>query len=103
MHLQAAQLLGDLRLAGEEAGSVLGRLLADLATGRYIVDSDAQLQTIFNELSADGTPIEWQGYDGEVVELPDGTQIGLRNASRSGGRAIDIVQGSSEITIHIGP
>jgi RHS repeat-associated protein len=95
------------RLAAEEGGVAVERMLADLAPGRnpgvYLVDSDSQLQEIFDQFAARGTPIRWQGYDGEVVELPDGTQIGLRNSSSTGGRTIDIVQGSTRSTIHIAP
>ena len=93
----------------EESGSAaITRILAGLARGRspgvYLVDSDAQLQVIFDELSTKGsTMIRWQNYDGVAVELSDGAQVGLRNFSRSGGRTIDLVRGSVRNRIHIGP
>lgn len=100
-------LSGLARLAAEEGGIAVERMLADLAPGRnpgvYLVDSDAQLQEIFDQFAARGTPIRWQGYNGEVVELPDGTKVGLRYDSKSGGKTIDIRQGATESTIHIAP
>jgi hypothetical protein len=45
---------------------------------------------LYGTLSRGGTPIEVPGYKGSWVELPNGTRIGIRDASKSGGRTIDI-------------
>jgi tripartite motif-containing protein 71 len=68
----------------------------------YEVDSVEELQTLYDELSHGGEPATPHGYDGEMVELPNGTRVGLRNTSRSGGPALDIHQpGQPRITVHL--
>jgi hypothetical protein len=54
------------------------------------VDSDAALQALFDQLSAGGTPLVRPSYDGQWYQLDDGCQVGIRNASKSGGRTIDV-------------
>jgi hypothetical protein len=67
-----------------------------------VVNSDAELQSIWDSIAAEGRPIQWQGYDGQVVELPDGTTVGIRQTSSSGGPTIDINQpGEPPIKIHV--
>ena len=54
-------------------------------------------------LSRGGTTIEVPGYNGSWVKLNDGTRIGLRDASKSGGRAIDIkMPDGTSRKVHIG-
>jgi hypothetical protein len=68
-----------------------------------VVATDAELQSTFDAMSKGGKPITRPGYNGPVVELPDGTQIGLRGASKSGGRTIDIKYPSgTDGKVHIG-
>ncbi|MBA3947900.1 MAG: RHS repeat-associated core domain-containing protein, partial [Herpetosiphonaceae bacterium] len=59
--------------------------------GRNVVTigSDADLRQLFNELSRGGTPIQTR-YPGQMVELQDGTRVGLRSDSSSGGATIDV-------------
>jgi hypothetical protein len=45
---------------------------------------------LYKDLSREGTPSSLPNYKGEVKQLPDGTKIGLREESTSGGRTIDI-------------
>ena len=67
------------------------------------VPDDQTLQTTFDDLTRGAQQISRSGYDGPVYELPDGTQIGLRGGSKSGGRTIDIqVPGQDAQKIHIG-
>lgn len=67
------------------------------------VPDEATLQSTFEELTQGGTPTTWKGYGGDVFELPDGTQIGLRGTSRSGGSTIDLrIPGQDPFRIHIG-
>ena len=41
-------------------------------------------------------------YPGKFVELPDGTQVGLRSASRSGGATIDVFKpDGTYIKVHL--
>ncbi|WP_212748683.1 hypothetical protein [Nocardia cyriacigeorgica] len=54
------------------------------------VDTDQELESLYKDLTREGKPSSMRDYDGEVKELPDGTKIGLRNYSESGGRTIDI-------------
>ncbi len=55
------------------------------------VGSDAELQSVFDQMTVGGKPLPPEpGYKGIKTELPDGTTIGLRDGSLSGGRTIDI-------------
>ncbi len=57
------------------------------------VADDAELQKVWDELKEGGELIPGRGgdkYDG-WYRLPDGTEVGLRTASKSGGRTIDII------------
>ncbi|MGO4593274.1 hypothetical protein AB4Z18_05570 [Leifsonia sp. 2TAF2] len=55
------------------------------------VDTPDELVDVYKDITRGGKPTETpESYDGTRVELPDGTKIGLRNKSRSGGPAIDI-------------
>lgn len=55
------------------------------------VDTPEELEEVYKDITRGGKPIEPpKNYDGTRVELPDGTQIGLRNNSTSGGPTIDI-------------
>ncbi|WP_052226745.1 hypothetical protein [Microbacterium mangrovi] len=69
-------------------------LLTQLPTGRQnfvrVVPDDAAVRRVFEELSIGSRPGFWQGFRGTVVECDDGTQIGLREYSKSGGPSIDI-------------
>jgi hypothetical protein len=68
--------------------------LSELAPGRdpgvWTVPTENDVQQLFDELTVNGSPITWKNYGGTVVELPDGTQIGIRPYSGTGGSTIDI-------------
>lgn len=99
-----------LVVAAEEATAgarSVGQVLDDLPQGRQafvrIVPDEATLQATFEELTQGGAPTTWKGFAGDVFELPDGTQIGMRGASSSGGATIDIrIPGHDPFKIHIG-
>ncbi|MDD7919964.1 putative T7SS-secreted protein [Actinomycetospora callitridis] len=55
---------------------------------RQLPDEQA-VRDLYDELSENGTPLRWDGYDGPSVRLPDGTEIGLRDRSGSGGTTLD--------------
>jgi hypothetical protein len=87
----------------EESGTAIEDTLAGLQKGDnpgvYVVNSPEELQQVFDELSAGGKPATPEGYDGEMVKLADGTKVGLRNTSKTGGPTIDI--NGNEYRIHL--
>ncbi len=100
--------------AGEEGAAAEGAVegstaiedtLAGLKESKaniYEVGSSEELQTLYDELSTGGEPATPTGYDGEMVKLPDGTRVGLRNTSSSGGPTIDINRpGQLVVKIHL--
>jgi hypothetical protein len=54
------------------------------------VGTEDELQSLYGKWSEGGTDVTPRGYNGKLVRLPDGTIVGLRNASKSGGATIDI-------------
>jgi hypothetical protein len=87
-------------------GNRLDDVVSHLTTGRtspHLVVGDRQaLERLFRELSPDGVPVA-SHYPGQLLELPDGTRIGLRRTSASGGPTIDIHRpDGTVIKIHIG-
>jgi RHS repeat-associated protein len=82
-------------------------LLAELEAGNSsrvsVVQSSEELESLFSKLSQGGTPVE-SSYPGELVELPDGTTVGLRGTSSSGGPTIDIKLPDGTIQkVHVSP
>lgn len=59
-------------------------------SGVRTVKSEVDLVDFFKRITQGGRSVEIPGYRGSWSELPDGTRIGLREASKSGGRTIDI-------------
>ena len=97
--------------AGEEGAAAEGAVegstaiedaLAGLTPGNspgvYTVDSPEELQQIYDELSAGGKPTG-SSYPGQEVELPNGTRVGIRETSKTGGPTVDINGG--EYRIHL--
>ena len=75
--------------AGRPVDEVLSGLRAGRNAPNLEVDTAEQLHATFDELSAGGTAVE-SAYPGKLVGLADGTRIGLRGTSRSGGETIDV-------------
>ena len=69
----------------------LSALPAGRSSGVKVVESADELEALFGRLSAGGKSVEGTTYPGQLVELPDGTTVGLRAGSKSGGPTIDIV------------
>ena len=67
------------------------------------VDSDEELQEVFDEMARGGEVVEKpNSYDGIWVMRPDGTRVSMRNGSKSGGRTIDIkYPNRDEVKVHI--
>lgn len=76
--------------APRPAGEVLGEMPAGRSPGVRTVGSDAELQASYDQMARGGEIIRRPGYRGEWVRQPDGTEIGLRETSSSGGRTIDV-------------
>jgi hypothetical protein len=67
------------------------------------VGSETELQSTFDTLTSGGSPIEWPGYKGTVIERSDGVQVGIRSGSKSGGPTIDVRMPDGTIQkVHIG-
>jgi hypothetical protein len=88
----------------DEAGTAIEDALAGLTPGDspgvYTVDGPEELQQIYDELSSGGKPTG-SSYSGQEVELSNGTRVGIRETSKSGGPTIDINQGGTQYKIHV--
>lgn len=94
--------VGEEGAAAEEGSTAVEDALAGLTPGNspevYTVDSPGELQQIYDELSAGGKPTG-SSYPGQEVELPDGTRVGIRETSKTGGPTVDI--NGNEYRIHL--
>lgn len=65
------------------------------------VDTAGDLDKVFEELAQGGSPVQ-SSYPGKFVELADGTRIGLRQTSLSGGPTIDIFKSDGTyVKVHL--
>ena len=69
---------------------VLARTDKGLNKPHRQIATEAEMIALYNDLTREGTPSSLPNYYGEVKQLADGTKIGLRDDSLSGGRTIDI-------------
>jgi hypothetical protein len=97
---------GIASLLTREGVPAIDDLLARLDKGNsanfYRVDTPEDLQAIYDKLSRGGEPATPATYDGKMVKLPDGTTVGLRNDSTSGGPTVDIKQpDGTNVKIHL--
>jgi hypothetical protein len=106
------QVTQDAENLGNEAGqavdkTALRNIYDKLKPGRYpnyrVVGSDAELRQAYEEMTVGGKEIPSGTYPGTRTELPDGTQVSIREGSRSGGATIDIrwPDGQPKGKIHI--
>ncbi|WP_029893859.1 hypothetical protein [Nocardia brasiliensis] len=75
---------------GDDVRDIVESLPKGKNKGVRTVPGDEDVEALYDRLARNGEKIDWPNYDGEVVRLPDGTEIGLRGSSRSGGKTIDI-------------
>jgi RHS repeat-associated protein len=84
---------------GVAAGALKGAdrvasVLNGLRVGRHadvkLVSSVDELNALFRELTSGGKAVQGGTYPGRLVKLPDGTTVGLRSQSKSGGPTVDI-------------
>ncbi len=63
------------------------------------------MTSLFEELSQGGVDVTPTGYKGVQVELPDGTRVGWRSESLSGGPTIDVIpakgSGLKNLKVHL--
>lgn len=86
------------------ASDVLGEMPAGKNAGVRTVPDDAALQRSFDEMARGGEVFRRPGYPGEWVRTADGTEIGLRSTSKSGGRTIDVRHPDGTVEkVHIEP
>lgn len=57
--------------------------------GVRTLPTEQDIEDLYDDLASNGTPVSWNAYPGSAVLLPDGTEIGLRGQSQSGGTTID--------------
>ncbi len=80
--------------AGARGTRVVDDAISGLRAGRSpgvrVVESADDLEGLFGRLSRGGTSVEGTKFPGQLVKLPDGTTVGLRAGSKSGGPTIDI-------------
>jgi hypothetical protein len=94
-----------------DAAGVRSRVAGSTRSGRSpgvrVVDDEAELRSLFDELSAGGadkTPTTgaYANGGGRLVELGDGTRIGWRSTSSSGGPTLDITYpGGRKVKVHV--
>lgn len=99
----AAEGAAPLEQALTGVDDVLGGLARGCNAGVRTVGSEAELQSTFETLTRGGSPTEWTGYKGNVIQRSDGVQVGFRPGSASGGATIDVrmLDGTMQ-KIHIG-
>jgi hypothetical protein len=76
-----------------------------VAKNGFNVNSEAELESLYSEVTSGGTVTPAQSYNGIMRTLADGTKIGLRNSSTTGGKTIDVFPrgGTAGYKVHIAP
>jgi len=98
---------GDKEREGRHrTGDDISGELDELPVGRRrhvrVVESEAELRDLYGKWSEGGTSVESKNYDGTRVRLPDGTTVGWRHSSDSGGATIDLVlPDGQKMKVHI--
>ena len=98
-------LIGAASGGAADYAGVSGRVKA-LPRGKspnvFEVKTPAEMNNLFNELSRGGSPVT-SSYKGTMVQLPDGTKVGMRATSKSGGSTIDVFSpdGSTAYKVHL--
>lgn len=79
---------------------VIGGLPKGRQTHVWVVRSDAELQAVYDDLVGEAQAVSGRGsYNGSWVVRSDGVEVGLRSASRTGGRTVDIVRPDGTRTV----
>ena len=76
------------------SGAAIRASLAQLAAGQNrnvrVVATQAELDALYQSIAKGATDVTPPSYSGQMVELADGTRVGLRPTSSSGGATIDV-------------
>ncbi|RXZ36330.1 filamentous hemagglutinin N-terminal domain-containing protein [Oxalobacteraceae bacterium CAVE-383] len=88
----------EIRAIVRESGTSYGK-----SGQAFNVKSEKELNSLFNKITAGSENVSVK-YDGTMRVLPDGTKIGLRNTSNTGGQTIDIFpKHGKSYRVHIEP
>jgi len=99
---KAIRGLGRAAQTADKIQIELSGLPQGVSRNTKLVRSDSDLETRYQKLAKGGSDVTPATYPGTRTQLPDGTRIGLRETSSSGGRAIDIVYPNSRrARVHI--
>ena len=107
--LMGGAAAGTVGRAGGTASQGITKIFSGLRAGNSprvkVVGSEAELESLFTRMSAGGKPVPGTRYPGgRMVRLPDGTTVGIRSSSTSGGPAMDIKTPERTIMkVHIKP
>jgi hypothetical protein len=67
-----------------------------------LVGSESELRALYDKWSSGGTPIQGSSYGKDFVRLPDGTTVGMRPKSDSGGTTVDVTfPNKKHMKVHI--
>lgn len=95
--------LSHLPASAAEVQQMVRSLGRGRSRGVYIVPNAGRVKRIFERLSSGGAPVS-NSYPGPLVRLPDGTIVGMRSTSRSGGPSVDVwLPDGEHIKIHVQP
>ncbi|GAB09158.1 hypothetical protein GOARA_029_00220 [Gordonia araii NBRC 100433] len=81
-------------MTAEQIREVINTLRKGKNRGVYVVPSEEEIQSLYDRLSRGGveiTPDSGYYKNGHMVRLPDGTTVGYRPESGSGGATLDVV------------
>lgn len=69
----------------------------------FNIKSESQLNSLWDKLSSGAKPVQANKYNGQMKQLTDGTRVGLRFESETGGKTIDVFpRNGTPYKIHIG-
>lgn len=67
-----------------------------------VTKTESELQALIDKITESGTETSWRHYKGTAYRLEDGTEIGVRDTSKSGGRTLDInYPDATTVKVHI--
>jgi hypothetical protein len=92
----AAEVTGESLLTAARSIGEAGR-----SSGVRTIGSAEELAQEYANLSKGGTPVNAPNYNGTMVKFPDGSRVGMRNTSASGGATIDVFTGNASVKVHV--
>jgi len=91
-------------IAKASTGAEILRDLQGFPTGKSAPNrqaSEPEIRDFFERHARGGQDVTSDNYPGKLVRLPDGTLIGLREGSRSGGVTVDVTVGTKSRKLHL--